>query len=61
VEQPSAFGVLGLPGIAVFTPPENGDDEATVQKNQQTFREIYGKFPLELEPEWLSNLASGKR
>ncbi len=31
---------------------ENSDDPATVRKNQQTFREIYGKLPSELEPEW---------
>jgi hypothetical protein len=34
----------------------NSEDEATIHKNQQTFREIYGKLPSELEPEWLNGL-----
>jgi hypothetical protein len=39
---------------------ENNDDSATLQKNQQTFREIYGKLPSELEPEWLSRVLGGE-
>jgi hypothetical protein len=35
---------------------ENSDDPATVHKNQQTFRDIFGKLPSELEPGWLNNL-----
>jgi hypothetical protein len=35
---------------------QNSDDELTIHKNQQTFREIYGKLPSELEPEWLNSL-----
>ena len=35
---------------------ENSDDPATVDKNQQTFRGIFGKLPSELEPGWLNNL-----
>jgi len=37
---------------------ENTDAAATIHKNQQTFREIYGKLPSELEPEWLNSLQS---
>ncbi len=40
---------------------ENGNDPATAHKNQESFREIYGKLPSELEPEWLASLASGGR
>lgn len=35
---------------------ENGNDAATIQKNQQKFREIYGKLPAEFEPEWLISI-----
>jgi hypothetical protein len=40
---------------------ENSDDEATIHKNQQKFRGIYGKLPSELEPEWLNSLRGDKR
>ena len=40
---------------------ENSDDAATIHKNQQTFREIYGKMPSELEPEWLNSLLAEKK
>jgi hypothetical protein len=40
---------------------KNSDDEATIHKNQQTFREIYGKLPSELEPEWLTSLRAEKK
>ena len=40
---------------------ENSDDVPTIQKNQQTFREIYGKLPSELEPEWLNSLRAEKK
>jgi hypothetical protein len=40
---------------------ENSDNEATMHKNQQTFRQIYGKLPSELEPEWLNSLAAEKK
>jgi hypothetical protein len=39
---------------------ENSDDEATIRKNQQTFREIYGKLPSELEQQWLTSLRAEK-
>ncbi len=39
---------------------ENSDDTATIHKNQQVFREIYGKLPSELEPEWLNSLRAEK-
>jgi len=34
----------------------NRDDLQTLQKNRETFREIYGKLPSALEPEWLNSL-----
>jgi len=37
---------------------ENSDDPATVRKNLQTFRHIFGKLPSELEPTWLNNLGA---
>ena len=40
---------------------ENGEVPATLQKNQQTFREIYGKLPSEFEPEWLSSILGEKK
>jgi hypothetical protein len=40
---------------------QNSDDEATIHKNQQTFREIYGKLPSELEPEWLNSLRAERK
>jgi hypothetical protein len=40
---------------------ENTDDDATIRKNQQTFREIYGKLPSELEPEWLNSLRAERK
>ena len=40
---------------------ENRDDAETIQKNRQTFREIYGKLPSVLEPEWLNSVTSPKR
>jgi hypothetical protein len=39
----------------------NSEDEATIHKNQQTFRDIYGKLPSELEPEWLNGLRAEKK
>jgi len=39
----------------------NGEDPTTLQKNQQTFCEIYGKPPQELEPEWLKSLRLEKK
>ena len=39
----------------------NTDDPTTPHKNQQTFCEIYGKLPQELEPEWLNNLPTEKK
>jgi hypothetical protein len=40
---------------------ENSDAAATIHKNQQTFREIYGKLPSELEPEWLNSPRGEKK
>jgi hypothetical protein len=40
---------------------QNSDDEATIHKNQQAFRAIYGKLPSELEPEWLNSLGAQKK
>jgi hypothetical protein len=40
---------------------ENSADDATIHKNQQTFREIYGKLPSELEPAWLDSLREEKK
>ena len=40
---------------------ENSYNPATIERNRQTFREIYGKLPSELEPEWLGSLTSVKR
>jgi hypothetical protein len=40
---------------------ENRSDAETIQKNRQTLREVYGKLPSELEPEWLNSLTSGRR
>jgi hypothetical protein len=40
---------------------ENSDDALVIRKNQQTFREIYGKLPSEIEPEWLTSLTSGSK
>jgi hypothetical protein len=40
---------------------ENGSDATTIQKNQQKFREIYGKLPAEFEPEWLISLPAEKK
>ena len=40
---------------------QNSDDEATICKNQQTFRAIYGKLPSELEPEWLNRLRAERK
>jgi len=37
---------------------EGSDDEVTIHKNQQTFREIYSKLPSELEPEWLDSFGA---
>jgi len=39
---------------------QNSDEEATIHKNEQTFRAIYGKLPSELEPEWLKSLGPEK-
>jgi len=35
---------------------QNADDAAAVQKNKESFRAIYGKFPGELQAEWLDGL-----
>jgi hypothetical protein len=40
---------------------KNSDDEAIIHKNQQTFREVYGKLPSELEPEWLNSFGAGEK
>jgi hypothetical protein len=40
---------------------ENSDNPATIHKNEQTFRQIYGKLPSELEPEWLNSLRTDKK
>ena len=40
---------------------EDSDDPATIHKNQQTFREIYGKLPAEFEPDWLNSLRAEKK
>jgi hypothetical protein len=40
---------------------QSTDDEATIHKNQETFRAIYGKLPSDLEPEWLNSLQAEKK
>ncbi len=40
---------------------ENTGDAQCVQKNRQTFREIYGKLPSELEQQWLKSLPASAK
>jgi hypothetical protein len=37
---------------------ENSDSAATIRKNRETFRTIYGKFPADMEQGWLATLPS---
>jgi hypothetical protein len=40
---------------------ENSEDEVSIHKNQQMFREIYGELPSKLEREWLNGLRAEKK